>query len=68
MCIRISLYCNMSVNFSAMIYIYTCKFKRMPPYHRKKNSRNFITGIIILPEDGQVMTETCRSFSKLKKK
>jgi len=25
---------------------------------------NFITGIFILPEDGQVLTETCRSFSK----
>jgi len=25
---------------------------------------NFIIGIFILPEDGQVMTETCRSDSK----
>ena len=25
---------------------------------------NFITGIFILPEDGRVLTETCRSFSK----
>jgi len=37
----------------------------MPPHHRKKYSSNFITGIFTLPEDGQVMTETCRSFSKI---
>ena len=36
----------------------------MPPHHWKKNSSNFIIGIFTLPEDGQVMTETCRSYSK----
>jgi len=30
----------------------------------EKYSSNFIIGIFILPEDGQVMTETCRSHSK----
>ena len=30
----------------------------------QKNSSNFIIGIFTLPEDGQVMTETCRSYSK----
>jgi len=33
-----------------------------PP--EEKYSSNFIIGIFILPEDGQGMTETCRSYSK----
>ena len=36
----------------------------MPPHHRKIKSSNFIIGIFTLPEDGQVMTETCRRVSK----
>ena len=33
-----------------------------------EHTGNFITGIFTLPEDGQVMTETCRSFSKFETK
>ena len=39
-------------------------YKRTPPHHRKINRSNFIIGTFTLPEDGQVMTETCRRFSK----
>ena len=36
----------------------------MPPHHCKIQSSNFIIGTFTLPEDGQVMTETCRRYSK----
>jgi len=36
----------------------------MPPHHRKIQNSNFIIGNFTLPEDGQVMTETCRRFRK----
>ena len=36
----------------------------MPPHHRKIQSSNFIIRNFTLPEDGQVMTETCRRYIK----
>ena len=39
----------------------------MPPHHRKTQNSNFIIGTFTLPEDGQVMTETCRRFRNFKR-
>ena len=39
----------------------------MPPHHRKIQSSNFIIGTITLPEDGQVMTETCHARHRVTK-
>ena len=36
----------------------------MPPHHHKIQSSNFIIGTFTIPEDSQVMTETCRRYSK----
>ena len=44
--------------------VYIIPIAGMPPHHREINSSNFIIGTFTLPEDGQVMTETCRRFSK----
>jgi len=44
--------------------VYIISIAGMPPHHRKINISNWIIGIFTLPEDGQVMTETCRKFSK----
>ena len=39
----------------------------MPPHHRKIQNSNFIIGTFTLPEDSQVMTETCRRFRNFKR-
>ena len=44
--------------------VYIIPIAGMPPHHRKIYSSNFIIGTFTLPEDGQVMTETCWRFSK----
>jgi len=46
-------------------YAYIITIAGMPPHHRRVNSSYFIIGNFTLLEDGQVMTETCRRFSKI---